>query len=53
VRGAHRKLIRRNPTIDLRNYELLQTEVDAWWPSFQRKNLSQVEEEKSEINVEK
>jgi len=28
-------------------------EVDAWWPSFQGKNLSQVEEEKSEINVEK
>ena len=39
--------------IDLRNCELLQMEVDAWWPSFQGKNLSQVEEEKSEINVEK
>jgi hypothetical protein len=52
VRGAHRKLIRRNPTIELRNCKLLQMEVDAWWPSFQTKNLPQVEE-KSEINVEK
>jgi len=39
--------------IDLRNCELLQMEVDAWWPSFQGKNLSRVEDEKSEINVEK
>ena len=39
--------------IHLRNCKLLQMEVDAWWLSFQGKNLSQVEEEKSEINVEK